>query len=512
MYDGNNVQTEYTTYDAKKKHKKESYNFMGWLTSVVDNGGERIKYEYYSNGKIKSAQIGENGNSRILLAYDGRGNKTLVHDPNYGQMSYKYDALGNIRRISNAQYVVDMEYDVLGRMMQRTENNLQHKTMRVVRWEYSCDKGYDGLLSRVSSSGGHHIEYGYDDKFRLAHTMESINGKSFKTTYSYDAANRVETITYPSGFCVLKRYSNAGYEKMVCDAKTDLVLWRTEDVDSKGHITEFQLGNGIKTKCSYNAYHGAVENIETKMSDVVYQNMSYNYDGVGNLIYRCDAYNNYEEFEYDSYDRLDEIILNGEVNGRVSYRENNIRDKEVNGVKVLYNTVYSKNKLNAIVSAKSDDERIYERFNQKIEYSTFDNVIAVKDEDKTLSIGYGVDNERIFMQYNIGDKMMRKRYAGDCEYIEEDGKTKVLTYIEGPMGVFAVHVDDGEEQIHYIHKDNLGSWNVITNESGEVLQEMSFDAWGNLRNPQNWREGIDDMPILHDRGLLDMNIYGNLVL
>ena len=27
---------------------------------------------------------------------------------------------------------------------------------------------------------------------------------------------------------------------------------------------------------------------------------------------------------------------------------------------VLYNTVYSKNKLNAIVSAKSDDERIYE--------------------------------------------------------------------------------------------------------------------------------------------------------
>ena len=77
--------------------------------------------------------------------------------------------------------------------------------------------------------------------------------------------------------------------------------------------------------------------------------------------------------------------------------------------------------MNAIVSAKSDDERIYERFNQKIEYSTFDNVIAVNCENKTLSIGYGVDNERIFMQYNIGDKMMRKRYAGDCEYIEEDG-------------------------------------------------------------------------------------------
>ena len=36
-----------------KKCKKEEYNFMGWLTNVIDNGGNEIKYEYYSDGKIK---------------------------------------------------------------------------------------------------------------------------------------------------------------------------------------------------------------------------------------------------------------------------------------------------------------------------------------------------------------------------------------------------------------------------------------------------------------------------
>ena len=63
------------------------------------------------------------------------------------------------------------------------------------------------------------------------------------------------------------------------------------------------------------------------------------------------------------------------------------------------------------------------------------------------------------------------------EYIEENGRTKVLTYLEGPMGVFAVHVDDAEEYINYIHKDNLESWNVITDEDADVLQRLSFDAW-----------------------------------
>ena len=55
-------------------------------------------------------------------------------------------------------------------------------------------------------------------------------------------------------------------------------------------------------------------------------------------------------------------------------------------------------------------------------------------------------------------------------------------------------------RVYYILKDNLGSWTTITDSVGTVEQEMSFDAWGNRREPDSWR-GSDQLPApLFDRG------------
>ena len=501
-YDGNSVYTESFTVDAIKRYKKESYNVMGWITSVIDNGGNEIKYEYYSDGKLKTAQLGTNEISRISVTYDNRRNKASVNDPNYGLMSYSYDALGNIKRIVNAQYTIEMEYDVLGRLMSRKEKDIRNNKIRAARWEYTNDYGYEGLLRRVSTSAGHQIEYVYDDKLRIKYTIEQIGTGKYKTSYTYDDANRVSTISYPSGFCVEKKYSNTGYEKMICNAATREMLWKADKTNSSGYITECKYGNGVKTQYSYNKYNNMVESIVSKRDDVVIQDLEYKYDGMCNLTYRCDLKDyNYEEFEYDSYDRLTKVILNGKVNEITNYNKNgNICGKEIDGVKVLYNTVYAIDKPNAILSAKSDDGKMYEKFSQNIEYFTSDNVVAIKGENKSLSINYGWDNNRIFMQSDVDGKIRKKTYVGNCEYVEEDGMLRIFTYLEGPMGVFAVHVKDGLENINYIHKDNIESWNVITGDKGYLLEKLSFDAWGNIRNPQKWSEKDVDRSMLYDNG------------
>ena len=52
---------------------------------------------------------------------------------------------------------------------------------------------------------------------------------------------------------------------------------------------------------------------------------------------------------------------------------------------------------------------------------------------------------------------------------------------------------------HYILKDHLGSWTTITDEDGRLEQELSFDAWGNQRDPETWTGSSTAKPMF-DRG------------
>ena len=48
-------------------------------------------------------------------------------------------------------------------------------------------------------------------------------------------------------------------------------------------------------------------------------------------------------------------------------------------------------------------------------------------------------------------------------------------------------------------KDNLGSWTTVADEEGSVEQQLSYDAWGNLRNPNSWSGNYTGAPMF-DRG------------
>jgi hypothetical protein len=50
------------------------------------------------------------------------------------------------------------------------------------------------------------------------------------------------------------------------------------------------------------------------------------------------------------------------------------------------------------------------------------------------------------------------------------------------VGVFIQKADESTAT-RYFHTDHLGSISVITNESGGVVERLSFDAWGKRRNP-----------------------------
>ena len=122
-------------------------------------------------------------------------------------------------------------------------------------------------------------------------------------------------------------------------------------------------------------------------------------------------------------------------------------------------------------------------------YTGFDKVRSVRNGNESIRYAYGYDHQRIRMEERIGTSRT-KDYVGSCEYVTEtllNTTTQMLnTYLVGPFGVFAVVTMAGDEAYHYVLKDNLGSWVAITDKNGAVEQQLSYDAWGNLRNPNNW--------------------------
>jgi RHS repeat-associated protein len=133
-------------------------------------------------------------------------------------------------------------------------------------------------------------------------------------------------------------------------------------------------------------------------------------------------------------------------------------------------------------------------------YLTFQVVCCIGFFLKTMQ---SQQLQRITQQYTQGSNTTAKLWAGACEYINQNGQQKTLTYLSGPEGVFALHIiyPNGSDSIRYIHKDHLGSWHTITDENGNLLQELSFDAWGNRRNPATWRAFSGKVPAhLFDRG------------
>ena len=225
--------------------------------------------------------------------------------------------------------------------------------------------------------------------------------------------------------------------------------------------------------------------------------MSYGYDKFGNLASRKDNLRNLEEtFHYDKMNRLTDIYL-GTTHSQIVYDPlGRMTDKQTDGETVFANAAFAAaqgqpSRPHAMTSAETVEGVFPSSATQEITYTGFDKVKTIAEGGNTLAYTYGYDQQRIRMVENVGDMTRTKDYVGVCEYItEDDGENtteKTLTYLVGPYGVFAVVEQlNSEESMHYILKDHLGSWTTITDSQGNVEQELSFDAWGNRRNPETW--------------------------
>ena len=212
-----------------------------------------------------------------------------------------------------------------------------------------------------------------------------------------------------------------------------------------------------------------------------------------------------ESFFYDTYNRLTEIGLGGVCTGTTAYDAyGRITSKTANGQPVFSGAVYDQTSKPHALDKAVTASGLFPLTPQTVSYTGFDKVGKVKMGNDSLVYTYVYGHQRIAMEEHVGNTVRTKRYVGACERVTETMGSlttdRWLTYLTGPTGVYAVVVTmNGTNTLHYILKDNLGSWTTITDSDGVVEQRLSYDAWGNLRNPETWSGSFTGTPMF-DRG------------
>ena len=486
-YDGLSTTTTIVPLEGVAQSSTITKNAAGWVSNSTDASSVTINYGYYSDGTLASSQIGSNAASKIEIHYDHWGNRSQLVDPDYGITSSVYNAYGELVSEESPKHnVTNYSYDRIGRMIAKEDCGENITTY----YDYDESTGLKGTLKRIRH-GSQIINYTYDDFLRIVKTRETLAGVDYDTDLGYDQASRVCSVQYPSGFSALLEYTPSGYANKVTDAMGN-PLWQLDEMNARGQLMQVTLGNGIVTRHTYQEDMHYLDSIITSNN---LQNLSYTYDKFGNLAARKDNRRNMtESFTYDDMNRLKTISMGGltanmtyDGLGRMTSKQAIVGNNRSPQVKQVFTApVFDATKIHA-VSEATTMPGVFPEEDQDIEYTSFDKVSYIQEGDNHLSYSYGFNEQRIGMNEEVDGMIRTKIYTGNCEFVTANGQQKTLTYLTSPYGVFAVVEKQGEdESLHFVLKDHLGSWTVITDENGEVEQEVSFDAWGNLRNPETW--------------------------
>ncbi|MDL2308065.1 hypothetical protein LJC68_02090 [Bacteroidales bacterium OttesenSCG-928-B11] len=120
---------------------------------------------------------------------------------------------------------------------------------------------------------------------------------------------------------------------------------------------------------------------------------------------------------------------------------------------------------------------------------------------------YGSDKqcEKTSMKVGTSTLTLWSKYFVSPYYEKDVTSTSArhLHYIYGATGIVAILVrtsgaDPGK--MYYVHKDHLGSYDVIVDEDKNRVDSLHFDAWGNRKQYANWTQNDTRTNFRFDRG------------
>ncbi len=512
------------------------------------------KYFYDPNGDLREVFSPHEGNSPnvvMTMEMDGLGNVKKLTDPDSGITDRYFNAIGQLvcekhANDEGAKYL----YDSLGRLVIRQDRiNLlvaddNCDTGQVVEtsiWSYEGNSfsSYDygrlveqcvmpGQASGCSFAATSSKTFSYDKHGRLSQTTSLVkDGSTAKTlseTLTYDSLGRVftELMLLPVVDGVGEKgvqyeYNSNGYVSAVLDAQGQFqtVFERIVSQDARGNSTQTNFGNGLITERNYLAASGFLTEIKTHGGGTNFQLLEHDFDPAGNMLYRRNAVTDRTEtFEYDRLDRLIEAdVRQGlptdinlqppaqnsttyEVGGNIASRNGNTysygalhgqcNGTTAPGPHALTSTALGKQYC---YDQKGNRTSVHEGsvVSQQVSYTTFNKPSTITTGSNNTHFEYGADRSRT---KRIDDWLGRTTYYfGSTELIVDSAGTRYKRRVGTSVVITQTGVTD---EVRYLHKDHLGSSELITDEFGSNAlgvngdNRPAFGPWGQRRMGDTW--------------------------
>ncbi|MFB9753304.1 polymorphic toxin-type HINT domain-containing protein [Paenibacillus hodogayensis] len=510
----------------------------GNQTDYTYDNRNRLKTTVYPGGA--TATVAYDDVNRIVTETDAEGNKTVTASDVLGRMirkernsgsnermgwnEYAYDYAGNLTTLQDGRadgaggvQTTQYGYDILNRLVAVTD-----ALANTTRYTYSMANN----LTRVEYPDHNQVQKQYDQVGRL---IRSIDASNQIETYAYDANSNLLTSIDRKG--QTRTFGYDSRNRQLSSAMSDEVI--AFQYDAAGRRQWMQDNTG-RTNYTYDSATGWLTTVQSPDQYKV----QYQYNDEGKRIRMIDPFGVATQYKYDTRSRLKEVgPAENDWYARYSYQGNNLpKEQEYrNGVKST--STYTEYNLNGLTHTNAGGTfRTYSygydlhrnqtsrtengaghnfgydalnriatssQFNEQYQYDKRGNRASLQS-DKPLNLfgaSYQYDNRNRLTGVNTGTgAVVGYRYNGDGLLVErsENGVTTRYYYdgadmiAEGTVSGGAVthkasyirgnglvaRVDGNGGKAYYVHNGH-GDVVALTDGTGNVLNQYTYDMWGN---------------------------------
>jgi len=510
-----------TTYEYENNNLKKITNALGyWVTNTYDtqfrltdttdndNQAHNVHYNYDINHPYSVSDVTDAEANKVWSTYYANGFKQTVKDPRQTVTEFTYDSYGNPLTSKTAAHpAVTYTYDAIGRMTDLYDQENPSKSTHFIYDKRGLLQSKRDLLDKTAT-------YTYYDNGLPWNVFDRNNTSQTPTAaYTYTPTDKINTITYYDSSAVSYHYNNLdqliGMEDAV--GTTDYTN-HPYTYDDAGRLTHTRDSNGNTIGYAYDesgnlitlSYpdgktvtytYDKLNRLKTVTIDWLSSNKvaTYtDYDAAGRLPGFTNFNGTTTNYGYDNASRLTSISNQAGANVISSYtftldgngNRTNITQTEPytpaigsNTVTYAYNA--NKNRLDTAGSTSYSYDNEGQIVSDGTNAYTFDYEHRLKTIGSTAQFNYdGSGNRLKAIRSGVTTKYIYD--AGGRLLAEADANNNITKYYIYGLGLLAAVTPDNNTYCY--HFNGVGSTIAMTDASQNVVNNYSYDAFGNIAN------------------------------